>query len=275
MSSVTLQVKGASVQNDKENLFTNSSGSEANSVRMTISIVSHGHGEMVLDLLNDLAQVRDCLFDVILTLNVPEKEIFREHMWPFPFKMIRNVCPRGFGQNQNTAFGFSKSAFFCVLNPDVRLYKGSMNALLGNFEETNIGAVGPLVLSPDLTIEDSARKFPTVLGLAKRFLTGSRRSDYIIDSSTVDVDWLAGMFVVFSRTGFLKVGGFDERFFMYLEDVDICRRIRAANLEIRLNPKVQVIHAAQRASKKNAQHLRWHLRSVLRYFFTFDHGAST
>lgn len=235
---------------------------------VTFSIVSHGHGGMVVDLLNDLELVDEIDFEVILTLNISEENIFFPADFSFPLRIVNNVRPRGFAQNQNTAFNFSKSPFFCVLNPDVRLHSGSLTYLISAFSNEAVGAVGPLVLSPTLKVEDSARIFPTVLGLAVRFIFNRRASDYDMGSSAFEVDWLAGMFVVFRRSAFIDVSGFDERFFMYLEDADICRRLLASNFSTFLVPEVKVIHAAQRASKKSMRHFIWHLRSAIHYFLT-------
>lgn len=241
---------------------------------VTVSIVSHGHGAMVLDLLNDLSSVVDCRINVILTLNIPEAEIFEESPWPFPLTLIRNLRARGFGKNHNTAFSLCTTPYFCVLNPDIRLHQGSLKLLLQDFGDLRVGAVGPLVFSPDLSIDDSARKFPTLTGLAWRFISGVRKADYFVERGPVNVDWLAGMFVLFKRETFVEVGGFDEGYFMYLEDVDICRRLHERNLQVRLNPDFQVIHAAQRASKKSLRHLSWHLRSVARYFLGINFRTS-
>jgi N-acetylglucosaminyl-diphospho-decaprenol L-rhamnosyltransferase len=261
------QMREAFVEIDSAQMFKNLEPPAVCPSQVTISIVSHGHGSMVIDLLRDLAMVTDCTFDVVLTLNIAEVESFKEYIWPFKVTVIRNLRPRGFAQNHNTAFSTSNSPFFCIINPDIRLHKGSINALIHSLGDPSCGAAGPLVLSPQLGVEDSARKFPTLPRLAKRFITGVRESEYKIGHSLLSVDWLAGMFVVFGRETYVTVGGFDEGFFMYLEDVDICRRIRAKNLQVCLNPEFQVIHAAQRASKKNIQHLTWHIRSVFRYFF--------
>jgi GT2 family glycosyltransferase len=94
-----------------------------------------------------------------------------------------------------------------------------------------------------------------------------RESDYTLDSVPIEVDWVAGMFVAFKRAAFEAVDGFDERYFMYMEDVDICRRLNEAGWLTVVQPQVSVVHAAQRASRKNVQHLRWHVASAIRYFF--------
>ena len=74
------------------------------------------------------------------------------------------------------------------------------------------------------------------------------------------------MFVVFRREAYQEVGGFDDRrFFMYLEDADICRRLAREGWKVLVNPNVQVIHMAQRASRRNLKHMRWHITSAFRF----------
>jgi GT2 family glycosyltransferase len=74
------------------------------------------------------------------------------------------------------------------------------------------------------------------------------------------------MFMLFTRETFEAVGGFDERYYLYYEDVDICARLRMAGKEVVLCPTVQVIHDAQRQSHTSPRHLAWHLASMLRFF---------
>jgi GT2 family glycosyltransferase len=78
------------------------------------------------------------------------------------------------------------------------------------------------------------------------------------------------MFVVFRQDAFLKIDGFDERrFFMYLEDADICRRLLDNGWKTLINPSEQVIHMAQRASRRNLKHMRWHAVSAFRFLSGF------
>jgi hypothetical protein len=79
-------------------------------------------------------------------------------------------------------------------------------------------------------------------------------------------DWVAGMFVLFSALAYKKLEGFDENYFLYYEDVDICRRAHLLGLKIICCPEVTIVHHAQRASRKSIRHMCWHLESMRRYF---------
>jgi GT2 family glycosyltransferase len=74
--------------------------------------------------------------------------------------------------------------------------------------------------------------------------------------------------MLFRREDFAQVGGFDERYYLYYEDVDICRRLRARRRDIRLVPQASVTHDAQRASRRDVTHMLWHARSMLRFLTT-------
>lgn len=233
--------------------------------KITLSIVSHGQSALVALLLSDLAQLSQSNIEVIVTINIPEN-MFVYQQSPIPIKVIRNEKPKGFGENHNAAFKQASSEWFVVVNPDIRIQSLDIQRLLRPFLSEKVAAVAPVVLSRDGVIEDSARKFPTFFTLLRRLLSKSRKIDYKVDSCFVSVDWVAGMFVVFRAVAYERIGGFDDgRFFMYFEDVDLCHRLRHGGWDIVLNGDVSVVHLAQRASKNNLKHMRWHLISAFRY----------
>lgn len=231
----------------------------------TLSIVSHGQLKLVLDLLNDLDALPEKNFEVIVTLNLPEDDACF-YDYSFPLRVIKNVKPKGFGSNHNAAFNYSEGKFYVVVNPDVRINSLDFNELISPLSDPMVAAVAPLVLSPTGCVEDSARRFPTLLRFMRRVVFRQRNSDYVTGELPQQVDWVAGMFVLFRREIYHRLGGFDDRrFYMYLEDVDICRRLQKMGLKTFLVPRVQVIHMAQRASRRSLKHMRWHFISAFRY----------
>jgi hypothetical protein len=88
----------------------------------------------------------------------------------------------------------------------------------------------------------------------------------MLNVDSISVDWIAGMFMLFPAAVFAKLGGFDEAYFLYYEDVDLCSRLRAQGREVLVSSGVSVIHDARRASHRNPKYLRWHLSSMLRFF---------
>lgn len=234
--------------------------------RLCLSIVNHGHGKLIEDLLNDLRSIDMSGCRIIVTNNIADASFDLSLFQDLPLTVIHNLRQHGFGANHNVAFTVSDSEFFVVVNPDIRIKSLDFKVLLEPFEEKSVAAVAPLVLSPDGGFEDSARRFPTVNRLAKRVLTRSRDLDYVIQEFPYEVDWVAGMFVVFRSEIFRQIGGFDSlRYYMYMEDADICRRLWLNNFKVLVTPSERVFHMAQRASRKNLKHMRWHLMSAFRY----------
>ena len=76
------------------------------------------------------------------------------------------------------------------------------------------------------------------------------------------------MFMLAKRDAFREVSGFDEGYFLYYEDIDLCRRLRRAGFDICLVPSARVIHDARRTSHRSLRYLRWHLASMCRYLTT-------
>jgi hypothetical protein len=233
-------------------------------MRFSVSIVSHCSGALLPALLTDLRRTLPNESELLLTFNVPEDESFLGAFGDLPIRILRNDKPKGFGANHNQAFAASRGAYFLIVNPDVRLSASPFHSLMQPFVTSCVGACAPRVMSLAGAVEDSVRRYPTVLRLVKRVLMGSRNIDYKTELAT-PVDWAAGMFVMFRREAFEAVGGFDERYFMYFEDVDLCRRLQQAGWVIIYHPGTSIIHDARRASHRQADHLRWHIRSAIRY----------
>jgi hypothetical protein len=230
--------------------------------------VSHGQGALVEKLLQDIARLSETDIEVILTINVPETLNFSPETVGVPVRVLRNSRPKGFGQNHNTAFLASDREFFCVANPDIRLQGNPFPPLIRRLHDSGVGLAAPLVINPQGGIEDSARRFPTARSLLKKLVSKiagwSGTPDYP-PSQAVHPDWVAGMFMLFRRDTFAEVHGFDERYFLYYEDVDLCARLRLLRKRIVLDPASTVIHAARRTSHHHLQYAAWHARSVARY----------
>ena len=207
-------------------------------------------------------------FEVILTVNVPEPLGFVVSEFPFPILVLENSTPLGFSANHNQAFARSGGQFFCVLNPDIRLEQDPFPVLLASLSDMSIGVVAPLVLNAQGTVEDSARPFPTPLHVFCKAIGACKGSYYSAGSEAFFPDWVAGMFLLFPRQVYELLGGFDQRYFLYYEDVDICARLRLLGYRVMLNPLAKVIHHAQRSSHRNTKYLSWHLQSMLRFFLS-------
>lgn len=129
--------------------------------RISISIVSHGQGALVGALLADLSTRAATPIEALVTVNIPETLPFDPAQFAFPIRVMRNATPRGFGTNHNAAFRESCGDFFCVLNPDIRIFQDPFPALLKCLQDPLAGVAAPLIVGPRGAVEDSARRFPT------------------------------------------------------------------------------------------------------------------
>lgn len=231
---------------------------------VTVSIVSHGQGQLVAALLADLASCT-LVAEVLVTRNLPEGSISCPPSLEPRLRFIDNVTPKGFAANHNQAFKHCRTQYFAVVNPDIRFAGDPFPTLNGLLADAGTGVVAPVVYNPQGGIEDSARRFPTLAGLLAKLLGVGDGRVTPAGSEAMTVDWVAGMFMLYREDVFRETGGFDERFFLYYEDVDICVRLWRAGYKIVLHPGVSVVHAAQRASRRRFRHMTWHLASMTRY----------
>jgi GT2 family glycosyltransferase len=220
-------------------------GSPADPDRVSISVISHGHAPLIASLLADIAAHVRTPIEVILTLNLPETLPFEAARFAFPLRIVENAVPRGFAANQNAAFHLSRGGFFCALNPDVRIERDPFPELVKCFRDRSVGVAAPLIRNPAGVIEDSARRFPTPVSILRKAVLHRAEVDYPIDAA---------------------LGGFDERYFLYYEDVNLCARLMLAGKRVALCPSASAIHDARRQSLRSLRYMRWHLSSMMRYF---------
>ena len=242
---------------------------------ISLSIVSHAQGKLIEDLFKSLRPFLDKRFnyEIILTINISEDEGFLKVFSGYPLSIIRNTHPKGYGENHNSAFKVSSGDFFVVMNPDLVFTSHVFDCLIEALQDLRVGVCAPLVLNNDGEIQDSARKYPTIRRLFKRFFDRLliqktiNEVDYKFSQNSLTVEWIAGMFMVFRREIYSKVQGFDERYFMYMEDADICRRLNELGYIVLFVPKVSLIHNARHASRKLTKYKVWHFRSAVRFLF--------
>lgn len=238
-----------------------------------ISLVSHGHGALVVQALESLASsLNGSRIDVrvLLTLNVSEphlERMLRHRVWPFTLHLIENAVPLGFGANHNQAFSYCVAPWFAVVNPDVfwpTTDASFWNSLSRNPWPDSVGVVCPNQYDPDGHRQDFTRILMTPLRLLGRVL---RRWFRAAPSSMVDsvehADWVNGACMFFRAQAFAELKGFDERYFMYCEDTDICLRLQLAGWSMQ-GVEWAVVHDARRNTGRSWRHLVWHLRSLWR-----------
>lgn len=233
---------------------------EVSGASVCLSVVSHGQAAIVRDLLDDLARLRPpSLKRVIVTCNLPEAVVLPAAP-PFLVEVVNNAVPVGFSANHNAAFRRCNEPYFAACNPDIRLEKDPFPALLGALR-AGWALSAPAVVNGRGELQDSARRLLTPLDiLMRRF--ARRRAEFEQPA------WFAGMFLVFRSEVYRELGGFDEKFFMYCEDADICARAVLESDGIAYCPQATVVHEARRDSLRALRPLKWHVVSLVKLWFS-------
>ena len=235
---------------------------------LTISIISHGHGMQVARLLMQLGRLPYAvLANVMLTVNAPRLDagiVYADSPLAarLNLKLIRNAAPLGFSANHNQAFAHCTSRYFCVMNPDIELPDAlaAIQGLLTALAPVRVGLAYPLQVDTQGEALDFARELVMPASLFKRYINGER---FFNAKADAPADWVSGSLMVFKSSVYAQLGGFDERYFLYCEDVDICLRTQLAGYTMERSSAV-VVHDTQRRTLKSARHLAWHVRSLWR-----------
>jgi N-acetylglucosaminyl-diphospho-decaprenol L-rhamnosyltransferase len=227
---------------------------------IALSIVSHNQKDLVKVLLNDLCKLNTTVVtEVVLTHNASDdRHEFPNVIAGIQVTQIFNRVPKGFGANHNAAFKHCATPYFVVLNPDIRMPEDPFAQLISEFDLAKVGLIAPRVMSANGLVEDSARSLYTPFSS----FSGLRK----VSRLSANPAWFAGMFLLFKRESFASVQGFDEKFFMYVEDVDICARLVLSGWSLKYVSSAFVVHDARRANRKTLRHLTWHLQSALRWW---------
>jgi len=214
----------------------------------------------------------------------------------FPhIKLIRGESNLGFANANNLAAREALGRYWVLLNPDAVLPEGAIEQSVTRMDaETDIAMAGGRLLGEDGSDQPSARLFPSLMiefltlsGLAARYphsrFFGQFDRTWADPGVESQVDWVPGAFAILRRETLDQVGFFDPRFFLYYEEVDLCRRIHAAGWKIMYWPALRIMHIGGESSKtlsdmsfssKGSQLTLWRMRSQLLYYRKW-HGLPT
>lgn len=235
---------------------------------ISLSIVSHTDAHKVSRLLETL-QIHEQpkRFQLILTNNVASDLIEIDTTLWADVTIIRNQRPLGFAQNHNRAFALAQGDFFCVINPDVTFRESVFDALTSALYAQAADIIAPSAVDSRRKIQDTFRSLPTPASLVFRQIRDHKPEQATPNQQgLIYPDWIAGTFLLMRARVYQILGGFDERYWLYFEDVDLCTRARLLGLKPALDPRISIHHDAQRTSHIKLKYLFWHLQSALRFF---------
>lgn len=174
-------------------------------------------------------------------------------------RLIENADNVGFAVANNQAFEAADSEFFLLLNPDTVVRRDALQDLAAFLDRHDrAGAVGPLVLNADGSLQYSWAKFPTVWSelrgsLVRRIEPGGcmpDTADAVRSLRPFQVDWVGGCCLMVRRSAVKQIGLMDESFFMYSEETDWCYRLHRTGWEVWLNPAAEIVHLGGQSSDK-------------------------
>lgn len=245
-------------------------------LELTISVVTFKNGpDMLKRLFNSLLSTS--LKIKILVIDNSDKNIIGELCKGPEFSYIFNKNNVGFGAGHNSIIrkiiGLSK--YHLMINPDIYFNRGVLEGIFDFMEDNpDVGLAMPKVLYPDGSIQHLCRLLPSPLDLLIRRLNIpliTKKLDYFHAfeftgyNETMDVPYLSGCFMFIRNEVFRKIGIFDERFFMYMEDVDFSRRVNRYYRNV-YYPKAVIYHEYKKDSYNNFICFKRHIKSAISYF---------
>lgn len=240
-----------------------------------ISIVNHHHDAMIVD--NPTLPLLAQNFTIIIKSNTLATPALTDFCCEHNIHLLQGSKPKGFGANNNEVFQYVISNFqpreqdyFLVLNPDVEIDTISLSKLIEQAKHysSDISAINLFRDHSLRSYDNSIRRYPKFLTPLKS-LFGIKRDDIYNKSEIkqpVTIEWAAGSFLLFRVDCFKKLNGFDEKYFMYFEDTDICTRANNIGLNIYYFPDIKAIHyASHRNRKLYSKHFIWYWVSSIQY----------
>ena len=159
------------------------------------------------------------------------------------------------------------------LNPDTEILSGTLEDLVRAMDDRpRVGLAGVRQVTADGALYPTIGRFPNALraivdttGLQRLVggsWLGSRETDFSRYADEVQCDWTSGSFMLVRREALDSAGTFDERFFLYSEEVDLCRRVKQAGWQVRHLPGFEILHHAEKAGSTRSSRRSWHSRAV-------------
>ncbi|MGR5269847.1 glycosyltransferase family 2 protein [Vibrio astriarenae] len=228
-------------------------------MKFYISVISHQHQDLVkaLGTLERLASF-ECV-SVILRDNV-ESEGMKLYCLMRGIEYVANNSQFGFSRNNNLNYlhamslGMKEHDYFVLLNPDVEMSVEMITKLVEKLTQDQVNLAAPnLYLDKNQThYDDNIRRYPSLVSFVNNYLFNSRKT--VVDKSNPQAlpenFWASGAFLVIKAALYRKLGGFDETYYMYCEDIDFCLRANRLGEQILFMDDVHAIHYRQRSSQK-------------------------
>jgi GT2 family glycosyltransferase len=235
-------------------------------MKVAAVVVSHGHPR---ELEESLPALRSQVDELVVIANIPGSV-------PAGVDAMHNAAPLGFGANLNRGAALTRAELVLSANPDAVPEPGAVATLRAFMaEHPRCGIAGPRMVFPDGRLQPSRRRFPTVTGTIVRRtplrLVVPQRRHFHLDETPPDepvqADWMLGGFLLLRREMLVELGGFDEGFRLYGEDIDLAYRAMQAGWERWYVPQAVVRHEHKAETDKRwlTRRTLWHWAGVVRF----------
>jgi N-acetylglucosaminyl-diphospho-decaprenol L-rhamnosyltransferase len=249
---------------------------------VSIVIVTHESSDDIVDCVGSIEpSVGRATYEVILVDNASEDGTADLVTDAFPWvRVIRKDRRHGFATNCNIGATAAAGRHLLFLNPDTTLTSGAIDALVDHLEANpGVGLVGPRLIFPDGSPQPSARRFPRPLATLIRrtpvrwLLPESEpeRRHLMLDldhpNDSVSVDWLLGAAIAVRTEAYWSIGGMDDNYRLYCEDIDLCWRLQEHRWRVELLPAAEVVHDLSELTRHRfiTRATYWHYRSMARF----------
>lgn len=199
---------------------------------------------------------------IILDNNSTDKTVAILEKFLPKIKLIKSDQNLGFSKGNNKAAKEAAGDFLFFLNPDTEIKRPIFTELIDFYKSSvDAGVIGPKLVLPNGQVQESVKHLPTIWGAIKEFIFGVKYaySQYVPKSNKLqEVEAVYGAAMLIKKDLFEKLKGFDEKFFLYYEDVDLCKRVREAGKKIYYYPGVETTHlVGATKSEKNRYELNY------------------
>lgn len=237
-----------------------------------ISVVSHHQEDMVMNNLRELIKEGDNYYVKLCIIDNTGSNRLEEFCKEEDYLYFHDGKTRGFGENHNKAFEICQPGhndIFIVCNPDVILDNNQLAGMIDTFSgnDYDFSNVTCYYDKKKVIVSNPDRHFPCLFNFLFSILLG-KRFHYGTDENVKYPEWISGEFMMIRPDAFRALKGFDEDYFMYVEDIDICMRAQKAGLTIFHDRDHYIIHETQMASRLIfSKSFRTHLVSMLLYLY--------
>ena len=246
-------------------------------MKLFISVVSHLHQNVIINLesIKQIANKEDVTLVCLDNIATPK---LRQYCRKYGIHYLTNKSAQGFAANNNRVFqhcqnqlGMTDEDAFMLLNPDVMISCDCIDKLMTSVQKKpkDIHAPNLFLDKEHLVHDDNIRKYPKFWNFVRTYLFNDRST--MIDRRTEkmphgDKIWASGAAMVMKASIYKSLGGFDENYYLYCEDIDLCMRAKKAGYLVNYNDQAEAVHFRQRESKRFLTcYFFWHVESVFLY----------